>query len=195
MLMARARAGPGKVSRSSDIAAGLSAAAPAPWMMRPATSIAGLAAAAASRVPAVNRADPATNMRRRPNRSAARPDSSSRPPNVEHVGVDDPGDAGRAEPEVGLDGGQCHVDDRGVEHDHELRGDQQTEGDRAAAATEEAGQRTHGCGVGWGGGAGRRFAVVGICVVVIVACLVAVGGVGVGDAVVGSSASATRTVG
>ena len=31
-------AGPGKVSRSSDIAAGLSAAAPAPWTMRPATS-------------------------------------------------------------------------------------------------------------------------------------------------------------
>ena len=82
MLMARARAGPGKVSRSSDIAAGLSAAAPVPWMMRPATSIAGLAAPAASRVPAANRVDPATNMRRRPNRSAARPDIRSRLPKV-----------------------------------------------------------------------------------------------------------------
>ena len=60
----------------------------------------------------------------------------------EDVGVDHPGDAGRAEPEVGLDGGQRHVDDRGVEHDDELGGDQQPQGDRAAAATEEAGQRS-----------------------------------------------------
>ena len=82
MLMAARAFGPGKVSRSSDMAAGLSAAAPAPWMMRPATSIAGLAATAASRVPTVNRAKPATNMRRRPNRSAARPDRSSSPPNA-----------------------------------------------------------------------------------------------------------------
>ena len=50
----------------------------------------------------------------------------------EDVGVDDPGDAGGAEPEVGLDGGQRHVDDRGVEHDDELGGDQQPEGDPAA---------------------------------------------------------------
>ena len=81
-LIALARAGPGKVSRSSDMAAGLSEAAPAPWMMRPATSICSLLAAAARRVPAVNRTDPAVNMRRRPNRSAARPDSRSSPPKV-----------------------------------------------------------------------------------------------------------------
>ena len=55
MLMALARCCPGNVSRSRDMAAGLSAAAPTPWMTRPARRSAGLAAHAASRVPTVNR--------------------------------------------------------------------------------------------------------------------------------------------
>ena len=80
MLMALARARPGKASMSSDMAAGLSAAAPTPWTTRPANSVPWSAATAASSVPTVNRAEPAVNMPRRPNRSARRPDSSSRPP-------------------------------------------------------------------------------------------------------------------
>ena len=45
----------------------------------------------------------------------------------QHIGVDDPLQPGRAVAEVAPDGGQGHVDDRDVEHDHELRhtGDRQ----------------------------------------------------------------------
>ena len=49
------------------------------------------------------------------------------------VGVDDPGEGGGAEAEVGLDGRQRDVDDGGVEHDDELGGHQQPEGDPAAS--------------------------------------------------------------
>jgi len=63
----------GRVSRTSEIAAGLSAAASAAWMMWPAMSIVGLAAVV-RRVPEANRVAPAMNMRRR--RTGPRPDQT-----------------------------------------------------------------------------------------------------------------------
>ena len=38
----------------------------------------------------------------------------------QHVGVDHPSQRGLGEPQVGLDGRQRHVNDVGVEHDHQV---------------------------------------------------------------------------
>src|SRR5690606_27384640 len=88
-------------------------------------------------------------------------------PERQDVRVDDPGDRRRVEAEVGLDGGERDVDDRGVEHDDELRGDQQREGDHPPAATRGGGggrPELIGGGAGCEGGRhdgllGRRDAV------------------------------------
>jgi hypothetical protein len=66
----------------NDRAAGESIAAPTPCPTRVASSVdAELASAAASDAP-VKTSRPDTKIRRRPSRSAARPPSSSRPPNA-----------------------------------------------------------------------------------------------------------------
>ena len=78
--MARARAGPGEVRSSRDMAAGLNADAPSPCTARARTSTQVWSVVAASTVPAVKTVHPATNMRRRPTRSVTLPARSSRPP-------------------------------------------------------------------------------------------------------------------
>ena len=80
--MVRVRAGPVKRARIVDIAAGLSIAAPAPWISRATMSAASSGASAPTTDPAVRIAAPARNMRRRPKTSAARPEISSSPPKL-----------------------------------------------------------------------------------------------------------------
>ena len=73
------------------------------------------------------------------------------------VGVDHPGEAGGGQPEVVLDGRERHVDDRGVEHHDELRGDQERERHGAAACRGGAAQAVNGCRRGrTAGGGGKR---------------------------------------
>ncbi len=143
MLIALARACPGKVTSSSDMAAGLRAAAPVPWMIRPAYEHPFVCGGGRQQGAdgehgraGHEHAAPAEQVRgttRQQQQSAERED----------VGVDHPGQTGRAESEVGLDGRKGHVDDRGVEHDDELGGHQQSEGDGAASALDETDAR--GC--------------------------------------------------
>src|SRR4051794_11270643 len=68
--------------RSSASAAGVISALPAPWTARRMTSTAGVAARAQPADAAVKSARPATNRRRCPNRSPARPAGISKPPNA-----------------------------------------------------------------------------------------------------------------
>ena len=80
--MARVRCGPsGKLVVMSDSAAGATMAAPAPWRTRAASSSAGSLASPPARLASANATRPMMNMRRLPNRSAARPPRMSRPPN------------------------------------------------------------------------------------------------------------------
>ena len=80
--MARVRCGPsGKLVVMRDSAAGATIAAPAPWMTRAAISSAGSLARPPARLASANATRPLMNIRRRPNRSAARPPRMSRPPN------------------------------------------------------------------------------------------------------------------
>ena len=154
------------------MAAGLSAAAPAPWMMRPATQhllrwsasggqegadgeqgrAGGEHAAAAEQVGG----------------AAGQQEQAAE---GQHVGVDDPGEGGGAEAEVGLDGRQGDVDDGGVEHDHELGGDQQPERQRAAATLALSGDGGRGGAVAvlpgcWGYGVRSVVVIVGLPAVV-----------------------------
>ncbi len=79
--MARVRSGPGgKLVVMRDSAAGATMAAPAPWMTRAAISRAGSVASPPARLASAKATRPIMNMRRRPNRSAARPPRMSRPP-------------------------------------------------------------------------------------------------------------------
>jgi hypothetical protein len=80
--MARVRSGPsGKPVVMRDSAAGATMAAPAPCMTRAAISSTGSLASPPARLARENAIRPATNMRRRPSRSAARPPRIRRPPN------------------------------------------------------------------------------------------------------------------
>ena len=81
-LIARTRAGPVKLARMTDIAAGLSIAAPAPWTSRAPISIVSVVAKPPSSEPATSTPAPKRNIRRRPKTSAARPEISSSPPKV-----------------------------------------------------------------------------------------------------------------
>ena len=77
------RAGPSaNVVARIDSAAGAASAAPRPCTARDATSIASDSARPAVSDAAANRTSPATRMRLRPSRSAARPPSSRNPPSV-----------------------------------------------------------------------------------------------------------------
>src|SRR6266851_5014006 len=67
----------------------------------------------------VNRKTPARKTLRRPIRSPMACDQQEASV-ADQVGVDDPGQVRLAETEVHLDPGQGDVDDRRVEHDHEL---------------------------------------------------------------------------
>ena len=71
-----------KVVEMMDRAVGVMIAAPAPWSTRAASSAAGVQARPQSSEAAVNSAIPVMNTRRRPSRSAARPPTSSSPPNT-----------------------------------------------------------------------------------------------------------------
>ena len=80
--MARVRSGPsGKPVVMRDSAAGATMAAPAPCTTRAAISSTGSWASPPARLASENATRPATNMRRRPSRSAARPPRIRRPPN------------------------------------------------------------------------------------------------------------------
>ena len=80
--MARVRSGPsGKLVVMRDSAAGATIAAPAPCTTRAAISSTGSCASPPARLARENAIRPATNMRRRPSRSAARPPRMRRPPN------------------------------------------------------------------------------------------------------------------
>ena len=70
---------------------------------------------------------PTTNMRRRPSRSPARAPRSSRPPKVERVRVLHPREPRRREAERVLDVGQRGDDDRDVEDDHQVAGEDDRE--------------------------------------------------------------------
>src|SRR5262249_59169978 len=72
----------GKVVETIESAVGVMIAAPAPWTTRADSSAAGDQENPHSSDAAVNTRRPTMNKRRRPSRSAARPPSSSRPPNV-----------------------------------------------------------------------------------------------------------------
>ena len=73
---------------------------------------------------------PAMKVRRRPSRSPARAPSRSRPPNVEGVGADHPGQARGAEAERALDVGERDVHDRRVQDDHQLGDEDDGEDER-----------------------------------------------------------------
>ena len=80
--MARVRSGPsGKPVVMRDSAAGATTAAPAPCTTRAAISSTGSWASPPARLAREKAIRPATNMRRRPSRSAARPPRIRRPPN------------------------------------------------------------------------------------------------------------------
>src|SRR5260370_28661654 len=83
MPSARLRATPSlNVSAISESAVGATTAAPAPCTTRAMISHVELVASPPAKEPAANSRTPPTNIRRRPNRSPARPPSSSRPPNA-----------------------------------------------------------------------------------------------------------------
>ena len=145
----------------------------------PPTSIPSFAAAAASRVPSGEQGragrEHAASAEQVRGTSGQQQQSAER----EDVGVDHPGQAGRAEPEVGLDGRKRHVDDRGVQHDDELGGHQQCERDGPASALDKIdAPGTMGGAVGdycvWGAesrtavvwGAARMVVMVGLPLVV-----------------------------
>jgi len=65
---------------SVDSAAGVIIAAPSPWASRAPISMAALAASPPASDDSPNSAVPAISIRRRPNRSAARPPTSRNPP-------------------------------------------------------------------------------------------------------------------
>ena len=77
---ARSRSGPSaKAVVSSDSAAGMTAAVARPWPARAASSSAGESARPPTSDETPSSAIPARNSRRRPNRSAIRPNSSVKP--------------------------------------------------------------------------------------------------------------------
>src|SRR6266446_4242439 len=83
MPSARLRTAPSlNVSAISESAVGATTAAPAPCTTRAMISHVELVASPPAKEPAANSRMPPTNIRRRPNRSPARPPSSSRPPNA-----------------------------------------------------------------------------------------------------------------
>jgi hypothetical protein len=71
-----------KVVSTSESAAGAMIAADRPWTARAAISTAGVHARPQASDDTTKTADPTMNSLRRPRRSAARPQSSSRPPNT-----------------------------------------------------------------------------------------------------------------
>ncbi len=71
-----------KVVVTMDSAEGVMMAAPKPWIARETISMVSLWARPHSSEASVKRATPTRNTRRRPSRSAARPPSSRKPPNV-----------------------------------------------------------------------------------------------------------------
>ena len=81
-LIARTRGGPVKVARITDMAAGLSIAAPTPWIRRAAISIVSVVEKPPIKEPTTSTPAPKRNIRRRPKTSAARPEIRSSPPKV-----------------------------------------------------------------------------------------------------------------
>ena len=123
-LIARAFAGPVKRARMTDMAAGLSIAAPAPW-----TSRAAISSRVGCREPAQQRAgDKHAGAEEEhpapPEDVRGATGDQQQPAEGEEVGVQDPGGSDGRQAEVGRDGRQRDVQDAGVEHHHELRGDQ-----------------------------------------------------------------------
>ena len=98
--MARLRGGPaGKVVAISASAVGATIAPAAPCTTRAASSHAGVVANPPASDAAENSTRPATNIRRRPSRSPARPPSSSSPPKARAYALIDPLQAAAGEPE------------------------------------------------------------------------------------------------
>ena len=106
-----------------DSAAGATMAAPAPWRTRAASSSAGSLASPPARLASANATRPMMNMRRRPNRSAARPPRISSPPKEIAYPVTTHCTASRRHAQFALDRGQRHVHDAEIQ-DHHERGDE-----------------------------------------------------------------------
>ena len=132
---------------SKAMAAGLRAAAPAPWTMRPAIEHPFGAGA--------GRQERARREQRRPGAEHAAPAEEVGDPAEQqqqaaerhHVGVDHPAQRPGVEIEVGLNGRQRHVDDGRVQHDDELRRNEQREGYCSTAlVASRGGSSGGGCG-------------------------------------------------
>ncbi len=81
-----------------------------------------------------NRAIPARKVRRRPSRSPDAGPEQEQAAEGEDVGVEDPRQRGAREAEAALDVGQGDVDDGGVEHHHQLGGEDDGQHDGGMAA-------------------------------------------------------------
>ena len=125
---ARSRSGPSaNVVVSSDSAAGMTAAVASPWPARAASSSAGESARPPTSEETPSSAIPSRNNRRRPNRSAIRPNSSVKPAAQSANDVAIHCRCDKAETDVGPDHGQRDVEDREVDREGEARGQQDRE--------------------------------------------------------------------
>ena len=120
--MARLRGGPsGNVVVTRDSAVGATMAPPTPWIARAASSHPGVVAKPPNSEATENKMMPA--MKTAAGRGCPGPAAEQQQAaEGQRVGVDDPLQAGAREAERPLNVGQRDVDDRGVEHHHELRG-------------------------------------------------------------------------
>ncbi len=142
--MARTRWGPSEktvVSRASED--GAARAAPTPWRARAARSIQPATANPPRSELIEKMAMPARKVRRRPRRSPDRAPEEEEAAEGEQVGIQDPGEPTPGEPEARLDVREGDVDDRGVQHHHELGGEDHEEehrglGEPARVAAPEA---------------------------------------------------------
>ena len=133
MANARARSfGSLNVVLSSARIDGASSAPNAPCAARAMTSMAKPLAAPPMAEATAKPTSPISSVVRRPNRSDSLPPSSSRLPKLSEYAGDDPLPVGGAEVQGLLRAGQRDVHDRGVQHDHQLR-EQQDREDRPAA--------------------------------------------------------------
>src|SRR5690242_3762578 len=136
---ARLRGAPsGKLVVISASAVGAITAPPTPCTALAVSSHAWLVANPPNSEAAENSSSPKTNTRRRPRMSPVRPPSRSRPPKVTAYAFTTPLQAAAGKAKRLLDVRQGNVHDGGVEHDHELGGGDDDQG-QAGAAVAAAG--------------------------------------------------------
>ena len=121
--IARFRSFPsGKVTAISASEVGAANAPPMPCTTRAMSSQAWSVAKPPASEPSANSSDAEHEDPPPPEQVAGAPAEQQQPAEGERVGVDDPFQVGTGKVQRVLDVRQRHVDDGGIEHDHELRG-------------------------------------------------------------------------